>query len=128
MKPLPLTLTLDGFDLEQIQRCSDFAIYRQKHPNQSDTFEVIRINKQKAGQIVRGGVTITLEEKEKYPRTEAWGEAGWTFQTIEMALNKFFELQKEKRLERDVDELGAALMQPGMDEQDAISTTPVKDS
>jgi hypothetical protein len=95
MKPLPLTLTLDGFDLEQIQRCSDFAIYRQKHKNQIDTFEVIRINKQKAGEIVRGGVTIMLEEKEKYPRTEAWGEAGWTFQTLEKAQERFSELQQK---------------------------------
>ncbi len=100
MKPLPLTLTLDGFDLEQIQRDENFAIYRQRHSGQSDSFEVIKINKQKAKTFTRFDrdkgcdVEISVEEKEKYPRTEAWGEAGWTFGTIELALNKFFELQK----------------------------------
>lgn len=97
MKPLPLTLTMDGFDLEQVQRTDNLAIYRQKHAGQSDSFEVIKINKQKAATFVRDGVSITVEEKEKYPRTEAWGEAGWTFGTLELALNKFFELQKESR-------------------------------
>jgi hypothetical protein len=43
MKPIPLTLTKDGFTLTQIQRDGDIAIYRQSKAGQSDAFEVIRI-------------------------------------------------------------------------------------
>lgn len=107
MKLLPLTLRSDGFDLEQVTRDANFAVYKQKKDDLSTAYEVIRIEKHKAAKFKRFDrqrneeVEITVEEGEGYPRTESWGTWGWTFRTLDEAMARFSELQEQARKESE---------------------------
>jgi hypothetical protein len=91
-KPLPKEFRRDGFNYRQIYREGDFAIYRQtwKGNDHSAAFEVVRIKQRQGFEI--GGRFIPPAEV--YPRSEQWGELGWTFCNKEAAFAKLREICK----------------------------------
>jgi hypothetical protein len=95
MNILPKSLTIAGFQHTQIMRDENYAVYRQSQELQMDTFEVIRIQKHKAGVIPNGDGTFReVEEGETYPKANRWGIDGWTFREERDAMEKFWELKK----------------------------------
>jgi hypothetical protein len=90
MKPLPTVLKIDGFTHHQCWRRGDVAVFRQMKFNQHPAYEVIRINKNKAG--TRFGRDFLASES--YPTAQQWGSRGWTFPTMEAAEAKFNELTR----------------------------------
>lgn len=82
MKSIPTTFRRDGFDLVQIVRLGDCAIYR-KFRGRHVGFEVIRIS-QHHGK--------TIEPSEMYPSSKKWGVDGFTVPDYATALEKLAEL------------------------------------
>lgn len=94
MKTLPTQLKVDGFDLEQIAREGNVAIFRQSKPGKSEAFEVVRIRVRKASErTLPTGEVIRYEESEVYPNSDQWGELGWTYRDREAAFEKLKLLQ-----------------------------------
>ena len=89
-KPLRKEFRHDGFDLHQIAREADAAIYQQTWPGCSSTasYEVVRIRQREGLWIGR----TFLEPAEVYPKSEAWGVDGWTVQDKEAAFHKLREV------------------------------------
>jgi hypothetical protein len=85
-KPLPKEFRRDGFYYRQIYREGDFAIYRQTWKGNEDSaaFEIVRIKRRQGFEI--GGRFIPPAEV--YPRSEQWGELGWTFCNKDAAFAK----------------------------------------
>ena len=80
----------NGFDYRQIYREGDFAIYRQtwKGNEYSAAFEVARIKRRQGFEI---GDRF-IPPAEVYPRSERWGELGWTFSNKKAAFAKLREI------------------------------------
>lgn len=94
MKLLPTKLTFDGFNLQQIAREGDLAIYRQSKPGKSEAFEVVRIQSHGEATIPNGDGTFReVEAGESYPKSHRWGTGGWTLRTEEDAFAKFNALR-----------------------------------
>ena len=96
-KPLQKEFRHGGFDYRQIYREGDLAIYRQTWKGNEDAapFEVIQIRRHDGFQL--GGRWV--QPAEVYPRSEKWGELGWTLQNKESAFRKLREInqfQKKK--------------------------------
>jgi peptidoglycan/xylan/chitin deacetylase (PgdA/CDA1 family) len=74
---LPKEFRRGGFTYKQIVRERDVAIYQQTWNgcrNPSISYEVIRVRRREGFQIVGRWVPPA----EVYPRSEQWGELGWT--------------------------------------------------
>jgi hypothetical protein len=92
-KPLPKEFLRDGFLYRQIAREGNGAIYEQKWSGcfePSVCYEVIRVRRREAFEI--GGRFVPPAEV--YPRSEQWGELGWTFCDKDAAFAKFREICK----------------------------------
>jgi hypothetical protein len=90
-KPLPKELRRDGFTYTLIAREGDVAIYEPcsiGSPDPSVCYEVIRIRRRESFQI--DGKLI--EAAEIYPRSEAWGNNGWTVLSRDAAFDKVREV------------------------------------
>ena len=90
-KPLPKEFRRDGFHFRQIAREGDAAIYEQTWNGCRDpsiAYEVIRIRRREGFEI--GGKFVPSAEL--YPRSEQWGELGWTFCNKETAFAKLREI------------------------------------
>jgi hypothetical protein len=90
-KPLPKEFRRGQFDYCQIVREGDAAIYEQTWNgcrNPSISYEVIRIRHRNGFQIA-GRFVLPAEV---YPRSEQWGELGWTLCNKEAAFAKLREL------------------------------------
>lgn len=85
MTPLQKTLNVGGFTLEQLQRSGDVAIYAQKKRGFIESYEVIRVQKHSAGNVMGKH----YEDREGYPRNEAWGRDAFTCLTLERARERF---------------------------------------
>lgn len=86
MKILPKKFDKKGFTYTQVKRVGDKAIYEQtKKGHESTSFEVVKINRHNGYEL--GGQKIPPGEA--YPSTSQWGNAGWTFQTLQLAEAKF---------------------------------------
>lgn len=98
MNKLPKTLRTDHFNLTQIKRDENFAIYLQSKPNQAVAYEVIRIRKHEATEIKNpdGTTQRNIEAGETYPKAPRWGRDGWTYARRPDAERKFSELQKSQ--------------------------------
>ena len=69
-RPLPLERRHAGYDMKQVKRDGDFAIY-----SNGDGFEVIRVRKSKGGKMFDKDVPPS----ELYPSDEQFGTYGWYF-------------------------------------------------
>jgi len=77
-KLLPRQFRRDGFNYQQIAREENAAIYEQRWNGRSNpcvSYEVIRIRRREGFQIGNR----FIPPAEVYPRSERWGESGWTF-------------------------------------------------
>jgi hypothetical protein len=98
-RSLPKEFLRDGFTYRQIARENDAAIYEQKWSGCSEPsvcYEIIRIRRREGFSI--GGRFIPPAEV--YPRSEQWGELGWTLTDRDAAFAKLRELAKSRRSER----------------------------
>lgn len=77
MKILPKEIRIGKFDLKQVYRDGDIAIYRQTKGN-TEAFEVIKVQKHN-GYSMLGKY---FPPSEFYPRPEDWGTKGWTCLTL----------------------------------------------
>jgi hypothetical protein len=90
-KPLPTRFRREGFSYRQIAREGDAAIYKQRWTGcapPSACYEVIRIRRREGFEI--NGRFV--EPAEVYPRSEQWGELGWTVKDKEAAFHKLREI------------------------------------
>jgi hypothetical protein len=96
-KPLPIRFRHDGFDYRQIAREGRFAIYEQtwKGNEHSAAFEVICIREREAFEVAGRFVPPA----EVYPRSEQWGELGWTVPDKESAFRKLREIVNSRKKE-----------------------------
>lgn len=86
MKPLPTEFKKGDFDHKLVRREGDVAIFWRKSPHHRDAhYEVIVVQQHEASH--RFGKDF--EAAEGYPRSEMWGTAGWTYNTIEDAEYRF---------------------------------------
>jgi hypothetical protein len=92
MKILPKYLKKNGFELIQMFRHGNVALYRKRKPDQeSEHFEVIRVQSHK-GYTVQG---VKIPPSEHFPSDEQWGTHGWTFMTGCEAAQKYHSLLDE---------------------------------
>ena len=88
-KPLQVRFRHNGFDYHQIAREGDVAIYEQTWPDSENVcYEVVRIRSREGFKI--GDEFI--EPAEVYPKSEAWGEDGFTLTDKNAAFAKLREL------------------------------------
>jgi hypothetical protein len=90
-KPLPDEFSHDGFTYRQIAREGDAAIYEQTWTGctePSSCYEVIRIRQREGFQIGNR----FIPSAEVYPRSEQWGQLGWTFCDKGAAFEKLREI------------------------------------
>jgi len=77
-RPLPTQFQHDALRFRQLARERDVAIYEQKWTGCADpsiSYDVIRIRRREGFQIGHR----FIPPAEVYPRSEKWGELGWTF-------------------------------------------------
>lgn len=89
-RPLPMRFRIDGFDLKQIARVADIAVYQQTRtecPN-FRAYEIVHIRKRDGFWIEKRFV----EPAEYYPRSDEWGAHGFTQTNKEAAFVKMREL------------------------------------
>ena len=83
---LPRTLRHDGFDLRQVQRIGQVALYEKTKDNYTAGWEIILIRK-RPGRHLPGGKF--LPAREQYPSSAEWGIRGWTATTPADAQKRF---------------------------------------
>jgi len=91
-KRLPKEFRRDGFNYRQVAREGDIAIYQQVWSGCADPsvcYGVIRI-KRREGFVVDSRF---IPPAEVYPRSEQWGELGWTFCNKDAAFAILRELE-----------------------------------
>jgi len=78
----------NGFSFDIIERDGEFAIAKGVRGSGVVSFEVITIRQ-------HNGLNFgdrTTEPAEYPPSNTEWGSKGWTYRSIEMARDKFYEL------------------------------------
>lgn len=82
---LPHTLKHEGFDLRQVQRIGQVALYEKSKGNYTG-WEIIHIRKRPARHLPNGKY---LPPRECYPATTDWGIRGWTAMSFATAQKQF---------------------------------------
>ena len=82
---LPRTLRHDGFDLRQVQRIGQVALYEKTKDNYTG-WEILLIRKLPGRHLLNGKY---LPARECYPATTDWGIRGWTATTPADAQKRF---------------------------------------
>jgi hypothetical protein len=91
MQPLDTQFSDSTFLYTQLERQGNVAIYEQKHKRSGVCrYEVVKIHVQREHTWPDGTLT---PEKEAYPPASAWGQAGWTFYTLDAAQRHAATLQ-----------------------------------
>lgn len=90
IRPLSETIMKNGFTYKLITRTTEKALYAQYKGNVLISCEVFQIK-------VRGTqfsplLRKHLEPSERFPGNEDFGKTAWTYQTLEKALLKYYEL------------------------------------
>jgi hypothetical protein len=89
MKTLPTTSTHSGYNLSQVWRDPNFAIFSKTKPSHHNNhFEAIRIQHLKAVKLPDGS---SYPDREAYPKGEQWGTDAWTCSTLQAARDKVKE-------------------------------------
>lgn len=91
MEPLSTDLRVGGFDLHQLYRHGNVAVYAQSKGGRVISYEVIRIQQEKAREMFGK----PYPEREVYPGSEMWGKEGWTVVDKEDALERARQLAKK---------------------------------
>ena len=87
MRILPTTFRSDDFDLEQLRREGDIALFvKRKPPFKFKSYEVVIIQKRDQVTWPNGQITPAHEAMSS---SRDWGKYGWTFQTLEDAELRF---------------------------------------
>ncbi len=73
-EPLPLNITKNGFELEQVIRCGWKALYRKKLNGVVVSYELFYVHVQHAVEV--NGISFKF--KERYPSDEAFGRSAWS--------------------------------------------------
>ena len=106
MTRVETTFIRNGFYFEQIKREGNIALYQkfpvhprtlQVEPDSEANYEVIRIKIQKATTITVGDAAFEVVEKEIYPKDNAWGLDGFTFNIYDDALDFYYTLLTRKK-------------------------------
>lgn len=84
MEPLAKELRIGGFDLRQIKRIGDIAVYEQSKAGRILSYEVARIQVRKAETICGR----SYPAREVYPSNETWGTDGFTILDLTNALER----------------------------------------
>ena len=90
MKILEEQFEHTGFNFQQITRKNNYAIYRKTKEGVRN-YEVVVI-KSHDGKDIMGRY---YEPSEIYPASSNWGHDGWTYISLESAVDKFNELSGE---------------------------------
>lgn len=85
MRPIDTHFTLRGFEMQQVKRHDNVAIYSQSRDGHPLAWEVVVIRIAPAANICGN----EYPEREIYPNDEAWGKRGWTCLTLEEAERRF---------------------------------------
>ena len=93
MKPIETQFTQKGWQLQQLSRTGNIAIYERSKEGALPHYEVVRIKSHNGFQIP--GTDERSEPAEYYPSDNAWGVHGFTFNSIEDASVKASQLIKE---------------------------------
>jgi len=88
MRKLPKTFKQKGFNLSQIKREGNKAIYK-KTRGKVISYEVIVVSSHNGYEL--GGQKI--DPAETYPSTSQWGLKGWTCTTVECAEKRYSTLK-----------------------------------
>jgi len=98
-EPLPLEINggrdVKGYFFTQVKRCETHAIYAQRVGNKDgriQSYDVIKIKKQKAAIVNFGGIPQQLKAKEQYPSSREWGTNACSFPTLQMAESHYKNL------------------------------------
>ena len=86
MKLLQDSFSAGGWDYSLVERTEKHFIYSKTAGFcEREGFEVFQRRITPAGRFVRGGETIETEEKESFPKDEAFGKWAWSALSIEDA-------------------------------------------
>jgi len=89
MKQLALSFKQKGFNLKQLKRVGDKAIYEKTLPTCKTVFyEVIHIKRHNGYTL--GGQFI--EPAEIYPSSSQWGVTGWSYTKLPDAKKRFADI------------------------------------
>jgi len=76
MKPLELEFAYDGFQWRQLDRVGDVVLLEKSKPSYGRASYEVIIVQIHPEQTIHGR---HYPERETMPRSEAWGELGWTY-------------------------------------------------
>src|SRR5438045_253438 len=95
MTPIETKFDYDGFTFWLIMRQRDLALFAKTKPEHSTwSYELVLIQRHEPRTFASGR---SYPEREALPRSEQWGEAGWTPFSYERALIMFTEKALERR-------------------------------
>lgn len=89
MKTIETQFSKDGYQFTQEQREGIVAVYSKVKKGQSHYSWEVVILKENPPFEMHG---VAMGDCESYPRSEKWGEKGFTYQDREAAMAKFCEL------------------------------------
>lgn len=91
MKVLETEFKQKGFNLKQIKRNKNVALFERSSKTGFQHWEVVIIRSHN-GYTIAGN---NIPPSEYYPKEEDWGQFGWTFIDLERANKAFDSLVKE---------------------------------
>lgn len=92
MEPLSTSLRVGGYDLHQVFRRGNVAVYEQSKGGKVQAYELILIQTAKA-ESIRGR---DYPEREVYPHNELWGTSAWSIVSKDEALQRAERLCAER--------------------------------
>jgi hypothetical protein len=90
---LPERFTSDGFELAQVFREGDLAIYTQSKFGRVIAYEAVRIRHRPARKLPNG---VIIPPQEAYPHPSDWGFSAWSCATLERAHQKLAALRERR--------------------------------
>jgi hypothetical protein len=93
MKQIETEFTQKGWQLRQLSRVDDIAIYERSKEGAAPHYEVVRIKSHNGFQIP--GTEQMSEPAEYYPSEKSWGVDGFTFSTIKDASERLAKLTQQ---------------------------------
>ena len=90
MKALPQNINKNGFFYTRVLRGKRSCIYEQRLWGDLIAYEVFIIKNSPCRKIL----DKWIDEKELFPRNEAFGYSAWTYWTFEDAMEKCIDLEK----------------------------------
>lgn len=84
---------MSGTKFKQMFKSEKAFMYKLKDIETGEIrYEVFEKREQKASESIIGGQTVIFEEKELYPKTNAFGDWAWCFRDAKKAFEKYEEL------------------------------------